>query len=84
MCVFFPPAQEKMLLFPPSQGTPPHTLKGPKGSLHYKFNSIFKFYTEISMLDILNSMIVSYLMQDKYTDPTAAVTKGACLSFLSN
>lgn len=69
MCVFFlPPAQETMLLFPPIQGTPSCTLKGPKGSLYYKFNSIFVFCTEIIMLDTLNSVTVSYIMQDKYTN----------------
>lgn len=68
-CVFFlPPAQETMLLFAPIQSPPSWTLKGPKGSLHYKFNSIFKFCTEITMLDTVNSTMVSYIVQDKYTN----------------
>lgn len=52
----------------------------------YTINSIqFKFCTEIIMLDILNSMLVSYIMQGKYTNnwprSNCSCNKGSLFEF---
>lgn len=56
------PRHKKPMLLPLTHDTLLCTLKGPKGGLHYRFTSVFKFYTEIIMLDILTSMMVRYIM----------------------
>lgn len=46
-------------ILPLMHGTPRGPLKGPKGSLQNRFNSVFQFCAEIVTLDTLSSMMVS-------------------------